>query len=140
MERLKTREGAYIPLVKLTLQALEIAPGDLPNRVRTSLTPAGNCPDSPEPILRLSPATGHEAEILDVYDSYVGYDAETFPSQQPQRKMRSTSGAGPLERSVETVPSTLWVSRTEIPAFHGGHHAVTVGIFQTVRLGTWQKA
>jgi hypothetical protein len=33
MEHLKTREGAYIPPMRLTLPALEIAPRDLPNRV-----------------------------------------------------------------------------------------------------------
>jgi hypothetical protein len=45
----------------------------------TSFTPAGNCADSPEPIRRPSPATGHAADILDVNDPDLGYDAETFP-------------------------------------------------------------
>jgi len=31
-------------------------------------TPVGNSADSPEPLLRPSPAIGHDAEILDVYD------------------------------------------------------------------------
>ena len=48
----------------------------------TSCTPVGNCPDSPEPILRRSPATGHDAEILDVDDPDLGYDAEPYPYQQ----------------------------------------------------------
>jgi len=30
---------------------------------------------------------GHEAEIFDVYEPYLGYDAGTFPYQQPQRGM-----------------------------------------------------
>jgi hypothetical protein len=45
----------------------------------TSLTSAGSDAGAPDPILRPSPATGHAAEILDVEDPYVGYDAETFP-------------------------------------------------------------
>jgi hypothetical protein len=39
----------------------------------------GSDAGSPEPILRLLPATGHDAEILDVNDPDLGYDAETFP-------------------------------------------------------------
>jgi hypothetical protein len=34
--------------------------------VTTSLTLVGNSADSPEPILRPSPTTGHDAEILDL--------------------------------------------------------------------------
>jgi len=34
----------------------------------TSLTLAGHGADSPAPLLRPSPATGHEADMLDVYD------------------------------------------------------------------------
>lgn len=45
----------------------------------TSVTPPGNCPDSPEPILRPSPATGHEAEMLEQEDLDSGYDAATRP-------------------------------------------------------------
>jgi hypothetical protein len=45
----------------------------------TSFTPVGNSAELPEPILRPSPATGHDAEILSVEDAYVGYDAENFP-------------------------------------------------------------
>jgi hypothetical protein len=33
---------------------------------------------------------GHEAEILDIADPYLGYDGEKFPYQQSQRQMRST--------------------------------------------------
>jgi hypothetical protein len=62
----------------------------------TSLTLVGHSTDSPEPLLRLSPATGHDAEMLDVEDPDLGYDAETFPYQQLQRKIRSTSRTGPL--------------------------------------------
>jgi hypothetical protein len=64
--------------------ALEIAPRDLTNRVTTWCTSVGNSADSPEPILRPSPATGHDAEILDAYDAYVGYDAEICPYQPPR--------------------------------------------------------
>jgi hypothetical protein len=60
----------------------------------------------PEPILRPLPTTGYGAEILGVSDSYLGYDVEKFPSQQPQQKMRSTSRAGPLGGYRETYPST----------------------------------
>ena len=35
--------------------------------------------DSPEPLRRLSPATGHETEMLEVEDPNLSYDAETFP-------------------------------------------------------------
>jgi hypothetical protein len=50
------------------------------NMAITSFTLVGHSADSPEPLLRPSLATGHEAEILDVEDQYLGYDAETFPS------------------------------------------------------------
>jgi len=39
---------------------------DLTNSVKTSLTSVGSSADSPEPFLRPSPATGHDAEMLDV--------------------------------------------------------------------------
>jgi hypothetical protein len=46
----------------------------------------------PQPL----PAPGHEAKMLDVEDPDLGYDAETFPHQQPQRGMRPTCRAGLL--------------------------------------------
>jgi hypothetical protein len=61
---------------------------------KTSLTSMGSSADSPARSLRLSPATGHAAELLDVSDPYVGYDAETCPYKPPQWKMRSTSRQG----------------------------------------------
>jgi hypothetical protein len=54
-----------------------------------SYTLVGNSADSPEPLLRLSPATGHAADILDVSDPDVGDDAAKFPYQSPQQQMRS---------------------------------------------------
>ena len=64
----------------------------------TFLTSVGNDAGSAEPIRRPSHAIGYAAEILDVSDPSLGYDAETFPSQPPQRTMRSTSRAGLLGR------------------------------------------
>ena len=61
---------------------------------KTSLTSVGNSADSREPLLRSSLATGHEAEILDEYDPYVGDYAEKFPYKLPPWNMRSTSHAG----------------------------------------------
>ncbi len=49
----------------------------------TPFTLVGNSADSPEPILRPSPASGHDAEILDVEDPYLGYDAEKFRISSP---------------------------------------------------------
>jgi hypothetical protein len=60
------------------------------------LDAGGDSAGSPELLLRPSPATDRDAAILDVEDPYFGYDAETCPSQQPQRTVRSTSRAGPL--------------------------------------------
>jgi hypothetical protein len=45
----------------------------------TPFTLVGNSADSPEPLLRPSPTTGHDAEILDVSDPYLGYEAEAVP-------------------------------------------------------------
>jgi hypothetical protein len=56
----------------------------LANMAKTSFTYLGNSADSPAPPLRPSPATGHAAEILDVEDPYLGYDAEKFPYKPPQ--------------------------------------------------------
>jgi hypothetical protein len=49
----------------------------------TSWTSVGSDAGSPEPIRRPSPATGHKAEILDVYDLYLGYDAKNFRISRP---------------------------------------------------------
>jgi len=54
----------------------------------TSLS-AGSDAGSPELIRRPSPATGREAEILDVEDPYLGYDAENFPYKQTSGEIRS---------------------------------------------------
>jgi hypothetical protein len=64
----------------------------------TPFTLVGHAADSPALFLRLSPATGHAAEILDVSDPCLGYDAETFPYQPPQWTMRLTVRAGLLGR------------------------------------------
>jgi hypothetical protein len=61
---------------------------------RTSFTSVGSEADSPEPPLRPLPVTGHAAEIPDVYDPDLGYDAETCPYQPPPWQMRSTWRAG----------------------------------------------
>jgi hypothetical protein len=45
----------------------------------TSFTPVGNSADSPELILRPSPATGHDAEIREGYDPSLCYGAANFP-------------------------------------------------------------
>jgi hypothetical protein len=71
---------------------------DFANRVTTPFTLVGNSADSPALFLRLSPATGHAAEILDVSDPCLGYDAEKFPYKPPQWKMRLTWRAGLLGR------------------------------------------
>jgi hypothetical protein len=57
-----------------------------------------NATDAPEPLLRRSPATDHEADILEGSDPDLGYDAENFPYKQPQRGMRPTCRAGLLRR------------------------------------------
>jgi hypothetical protein len=75
------REIAYVLLVTRTFLALEMVLHDFTSRVTTSLTSVGNSAGSPEPIVRPSLATGHDAEILDLYDPHVGYDADTCPYQ-----------------------------------------------------------
>jgi hypothetical protein len=59
----------------------------------TSLIPVGNSADSPGPPLRPSPATGYAAEILDVYNPYLGYYAEKFPYKQTEEEVRSIFSA-----------------------------------------------
>ena len=71
---------------------------------RIALTAVGSDAGSPAPIRRPSPATGHEADMLDVSDPSWGYDAETCPYQPPQRTMRSTAHAGLLEGDVDICP------------------------------------
>jgi hypothetical protein len=53
-----------------------------PRMATPSFAPVGNGADSTEPGLSRSPATGHDAEILDVNNAYLGYHAENFPYQQ----------------------------------------------------------
>jgi hypothetical protein len=72
------REIAYVLLVTRTFLALEVVLHDLTNRVTTSLTSVWNSAGSPAPVPRPWPAPGHHAEILDVYESYLGYDVEKF--------------------------------------------------------------
>jgi hypothetical protein len=64
------------------------------NMANTSFTSVGHSADSPQPLLRPSPATGHHAEMLDVYDPDVGYEVETCPHRPPQRGMRPTRHPG----------------------------------------------
>jgi hypothetical protein len=52
-------------LEKLTPMAMEIDRPALTNRVRTSFTSVGSSADSPELLLRPSPATDHDAEKLE---------------------------------------------------------------------------
>jgi hypothetical protein len=61
-----------MPLVKHTPMMLEISRGDLTNRVTTSFTLVGNSAGLPAPILRPSPATGHDADILERMRSVFG--------------------------------------------------------------------
>jgi hypothetical protein len=68
------------------------------NMATTPLTRVGHAAASPASPLSPSPATGHAAEIPEVYDLYLSYDAETFPSKPPPWTMRSTSRAGLLAR------------------------------------------
>ena len=79
---MKVEATEAVPLVKPTSRALEIDHRALTNRVRTSLTYVGSDTGSPEPVRRPSPATDHTAEILDLDDPYVDYNAEQFSSQQ----------------------------------------------------------
>ena len=60
----------------------------------TSLTLVGHSADSPEPLLRLSPATGQAADMLDVSDPDLGYEAAKLPYQERQQRMRFTSRSG----------------------------------------------
>jgi hypothetical protein len=93
---LKARETEDIPLVTCPRIALEIEGRDLTNRVRTSFTSVGSSADSPEPLLKPSPATDHDAEKLEVEDPDLGYDAENFPYKPPHRGIRPTFRAGLL--------------------------------------------
>jgi hypothetical protein len=80
---LEVSKTYHIPLEKLILRALEIDRRALTNRVKASFTPVGNSADSPQPILRPSPVTGLDPNIVDVEKPYVGYDAETCLYQPP---------------------------------------------------------
>jgi len=55
-----------MPQVTRTPMTLERDYRDLTNRVTTSLTLLGNSADSPKPILRPWPTTGHDAEIVEI--------------------------------------------------------------------------
>jgi hypothetical protein len=111
------RDRIYIPLVTPTRLTLEIDHRDLTNRLTTSFTLMGNSADSPEPLLRPSPTTSHDADMRDVEDPDLGYDAETCPYQPPQRGMRPTCRAGlvgglcgniSIDSIVRLVPSQRW--------------------------------
>jgi hypothetical protein len=85
----------------------------------TRYTLVGNSADSPEPRLRRLPATGPDAEILDVYDLPLGFDAETCPYLLPQQTMRPTSRAGLWGGCGETMPTASPVRRLVRKALKG---------------------
>jgi hypothetical protein len=64
----------------------------------TALTLAGHSAGSSRPILRPLPAISHDAEILDVYDPDLGYDAENSPDKQNEREKRLICSAWLLAR------------------------------------------
>jgi hypothetical protein len=68
----------------------------------TSFTPVGISAGSPEPSLRPSPATGHNAEILGVYDPDLGYDAEIFHISSPHGGLDLHFAQGYWEGYVDT--------------------------------------
>jgi hypothetical protein len=72
--------------------------GEGTNMATTPFTLVGNSADSPALFLRLSPATGHAAEILDVLDSDVGYDAAKFPDSPGFRGEEHPSLSESLQR------------------------------------------
>jgi hypothetical protein len=74
---------------------------------KASFTRVGNSADSPEPLRRPLLTTGDDAKILGIYDPHLGYGAEDFPCQRPQRKMRPPSRApfGVQRDPVETTQS-----------------------------------
>jgi hypothetical protein len=65
-----------------------------PHMARTSLTSVGSEADSPEPFLRPSRATGHDAEMREVDDPEFGYDAEIFPYTLPHQGIQPTCRTG----------------------------------------------
>jgi hypothetical protein len=65
-----------------------------PPRLRRSWPCVGSAAGSPEPLLGPSPATGHDADMLDVYDPDVGDDADTCLYQPPQRGIQPTCRTG----------------------------------------------
>jgi hypothetical protein len=75
------REIAYILLVTRTSLALEMVLHHFTSSVTTSLTSVRNSAGSPEPIVRPSLASGHDADILSLYDPHLGYDADISPYQ-----------------------------------------------------------
>jgi hypothetical protein len=62
----------------------------------TPFTLMGNSADSPEPIHRPLPATGHNADMLGRIRRDVGYDAEPLPDQPPQQGVKLTFHTGLL--------------------------------------------
>jgi hypothetical protein len=63
---------------------------------QASFTRVGSLADSPETPLGPSPAAGHAAEILDVYNPYLGYDATKFAYKPPPWGIRPTFRTGLL--------------------------------------------
>jgi hypothetical protein len=98
---LERREPANILELAKPLQLVDGA-----NMARTSFTPVGISAGSPEPSLRPSPATGHDAEILGVYDPDLGYDAEIFHISSPHGGLDLHFAQGYWEGYVATFPYT----------------------------------
>jgi hypothetical protein len=106
-------------LVTRTPLALEIRHQDLTNRVKTSFTSVGNSADSPEPLLRPAPATGHDAETLEVYDPDLGYDAQNFPDKAARTGDETHMSRRAIERlwghiSIYSIANRVIISVTPV--------------------------
>jgi uncharacterized glyoxalase superfamily protein PhnB len=72
----------------------------------TCVTLVENAAGLPEPLRRPSPATGHQADIPDVYGPSLGYDAEHLPFQSPNGRCDPPLAQGCEGRSVTALPET----------------------------------
>lgn len=91
----------YSPL-SLLLTKSDDDPGSVTNMATTSVTWVGNSAVSPEPILRPSPGTGYDAEMLEVSEVYLGDDGETFRISGPNGGWDPPLAQGRWEGDVGT--------------------------------------
>jgi hypothetical protein len=107
---------------------------------KTSFTSVGSSANSPEPLLRPSPATDHEAEILDVEDRIwammLKHSHRVWIREQEKRSLDSRTGETAMNRFTLVTLQLVLVAVTTLTASHWKISSQTAGAAQEQTAGS----